>query len=268
MSKKVFICLAVVALCATTATAVPVTLPTGEPTVMKLRNFENILDTNGNGVFGDVGDDLEGIIIFTSIGTIGNPNLLSAQITGGNLEVTGYFKLSIVGGVAGGPHADFAIQAGEGIWAYYDTSPDWSPGAASNAATDIMNATDGMLWVSVTPTAPGWYEGVGDIVGPQLVNVNFANLTVNNSGYKFLPQLFGALVGDPTAHVYLGNAHADHKVDVMFKSRLFAPSGANGWAFRSEDPLYLWVVPEPGTFVLLGAGIAGLGLLRLRRRRK
>lgn len=271
MSKRAIICVAVVALIATTAAAAPIILPTGQVAKLKFTNFENFIDANNNGILGDVGDDVEGILFVTSVGTISNPNLNNAQLA--TRELTGYFHLSIVGGGLLGPfpqHLDFAIaNANDFIKLYVDTTPDWTAG--SGLATDIANATDGNLWASVTTAAPGFYEGVGDVASAasgDTVNTNFANLSVNNTEYKFIPQFFFPLTGDPTAHTYLGNFHPDHKVEAFFKSRLFAPSTAAGWAFRSEDPMYFWAVPEPGTLVLLGAGFAGIGLLRLRRRRK
>lgn len=257
--------MAIVALLATTAVAGPISLPIGEVAKLKFTNFENVLDTNQNGIVGDVGDDVVGILFTTSIGTIGVPNLLNGQLA--SRELTGYFHLSIVGGVAGGNHVDFdLVDSNDMIELYVDFSKDWTAG--SGVATDIANATDGALWAAVYADPNGWFEGVGDLVGADFVNTNFVNLGVNNTGYTFLPQFFFPLTGDPTAHTYLGNFHADHKVEAMFKSRLFAPSTAANWSFRSEDPMYLWSVPEPGTIVLLGAGIAGIGLLRLRRRRK
>jgi hypothetical protein len=255
-----------VALMATAAVAVPITLPTGEVTKLKFTNFENILDSNKNGILGDVGDDIEGILFVTSVGTITNPNLYNAQLA--SRELTGYFHISIVGGVVGGNHVDFDLSdSADKIELYVGTGATKNWTAGSGVATDISNASDGALWAAVYADPNGWYEAVGDLVGSDFVNTNFANLGVNNTGYTFLPQLFYPLTGDPTAHTYLGNFHADHKVDAMFKSRLFSVGVAPGWYFRSEDPMYLWVVPEPGTITLLGVGIAGLGLLRLRRRR-
>jgi hypothetical protein len=274
LSKKAFICLAVVALFATTATAVPITLPTEQVAKLKFTNFENVVDNNKNGII-DTGDDIIGILQVTSIGTIGSPNLYNGQL--GAKELTGYFQISVVGGSVSGPfpqHVDFALQSGDFINLYVGTgaTKNWNPGVGG-VANDITEASDGLLWASVTSAAPGFYQAVGDTSAPggsgDTVNTNFANLTVNNTDYVFIPQLFSTLgIGDPTAHTYLGTFFPDVLAEVFFKSRLFVPSGISNWQFRSEDPMYLWAVPEPGTFVLLGAGIAGIGLLRLRRRRK
>jgi hypothetical protein len=259
-----------VALMATAAVAVPIVLPVGQVTKIKYTNFENLVDANKSG-FVDAGDYVEGILFGTSVGTIPVPNLLNAQL--GSKEITGYFRLTIVAGSLTGSfpqQLDFGlIGPNDKLELYVGTGATKNWTAGSGVATDIANATDGALWMAIYPNS-GWYEGVGKAASSSsgdTVNTNFGNLGVNNSGYFFQPQFFFPLTGDPTAHTYLTVFHADHMVETMFKSRLFNPSLAAGWAFRSEDPMYFWAIPEPGTIVLLGAGIAGLGLLRLRRRR-
>lgn len=268
--RRHIICIAVVAALATAAVAGPISLPLGQVAKLKFTNFENIIDTNNNGIFGDKGDDIEGILFVTSVGTIANPNQMNAQLA--TRELTGYFHISIVGGGLVGPfpqHLDFALSdSSDKIELYVGTGATKNWTAGSGTATDIAHATDGALWAGVYSS--DFYQAVGDVASASsgdTVNTNFANLGVNNSGYNFIPQFFFPLTGDPTAHTYLGTFYADVKAEAFFKSRLFAPSTAAGWAFRSEDPMYFWAVPEPGTLLLLGAGIAGLGLIRLRRRR-
>lgn len=292
MSKKAFICFAVVALLATTAMANPVTLLTSELTKFKYVNYENWLDINQNNVI-DKGDKFFGILKTESItNTTGSVDPAPGQLL--TRELTGVFRFTVAGGSivptqAG--HLDFALVAdgldieGVGIkgdfFNYYvgtGATKNWDPadtndvlGGANGVPDSIDRAMDGLLW---TATSPGtFFEGVNDTIITPVglsVNRNWANFTVNNTGYKIIPQMFPEAIPLPASvvHTYLGNVHnAGHLVDYYFETKLQG-SDLKNWMFRSEDPAWLKAVPEPGTFVLLGGGILGLGLLRLRRRRK
>lgn len=309
MRRQFIIGLSVVALLATTAAAAPVTLLTSELTKFKYVNYEYWLDignetvtgldvsgntqtitsTPGDGII-NAGDKFFGILKTEAITNTTGAIDLSAQLL--NLELTGVFRFTVVGvdqlGLTSPGHLNFALRAdgldpeGVGITGdflnYYvgtGATKNWNPAdiadANSNGVPDsIDHAMDGMLWTSTSPGT--FFEGINDtIVSPVglSVNRNWANFTVNNSGYLIVPQMFPEAIPLPgsVVHTYLGALHtAGHTVDYYFETKLQG-SDLGNWMFRSEDPAWLKAVPEPGTIVLLGAGVLGLGLLRFRRKR-
>lgn len=237
---------------------------------IKFVNYENWNDNNNNNII-DTDDDLYGILLTESITSVdGSIDVGDSFLT--QYEVTGYFHLSVINGsipIGGIGHIDFALQDDDFIRVYVDDTPDWNPNAANEAAA-IATATDGDLWWEFNASA--FYEGLNDTgtVGGQTISINrnWADIAVNNSGYIIVPLLWPEVLGQTAFHTYNSIAHNQgHVTDVYFESKLTTISSAN-WQFKSEDPLYVYATPEPGTMLLLGTGLIGLAGGFRRRRNK
>lgn len=271
------VCATVLAV-AGSAGAAPIQLHTGEITKMKFTNFENLIDNDKDGKI-SVGDDFVGIMKLTTISDLADVKDLNAQLL--TKEVTGFFKISVVG-VTPGPlvplapgHVDFALNTGDFINLYVGqgATKNWNPAdtadSNSNGIPDCIDwATDGSLWMSVLPGT--FYEGVSDtdVSGVSVRNRNWVDLTVNNTEYYIVQQLWSSIISVTPNHTFLGASHTDHLADVYFESKLTSGlTSIPNWGFKSEDPVYIFVTPEPGSIVLLLAGFAGLGLAVRRKMR-
>jgi hypothetical protein len=265
--------LLIVPMLVSVAYALPV-LPVNEITKMKFENWEDWIDVNNTGMI-DAGDYFTGILRITTItGMTSNDITYSSSNVN---ELTGDFQISVVGGsIAPVPgsvgHLDFDLLGTDHFTVYYDDSADFS-------STNIATAIDGVKWMEVV-AGGSFYEGINDtIVSPfsASVNKNWMNLDTNATGYPIIPMPWSSTAGIDPIHTYLGNVHGDHIVDMYFESKLqnimpggnpaIGGPGGGLWDYLSEDPVYLYAVPEPATMLLLGSGLIGLAGAARRKKK-
>lgn len=239
-------------------------------------NAENWIDKDSSGAI-SVGDQFYGILHVQNIdnpGTIWNEDNVAA---GGIDTLTGYFLTDVVATGFHGLNTHITFGAASSDPNGVMTSGDLASGvvlklfADSTAtpytddfsvATDIASATDGAFWASFTTAGGYWYAHAplsvpasGDI-GSSYFGLN---LVVNNSGFTFLTI-------DDTLETESGSPLVNMYGESTISVNDLTATGSH-WDFTSEDPSVV-VTPEPGTFLLLGGGLLGLGMYARRRRAK
>ncbi|VAV84927.1 hypothetical protein MNBD_DELTA01-855 [hydrothermal vent metagenome] len=255
------------------ANALP-TLPQYEPTKMKFTNYERwLLDANGNNI-GDVnqnsildaGDIIEGIVNVTTITDIPEVGTTWTDAPGGD-ELTGTFQFTVTAGSmlnTSGISFGFT-SAGDHFKVYYDSVDDWDPTASDAWA----RAAGGDLYMEVL--GADLMEGSArDILPGQTQTTWWFDLTTNNTGYDIIPQLWPETASGPGSggHLAPDGWHPNgHTSQVYLEGSLYN-STIPDWDWRSEDPAYLYAVPEPSTIILLGSGLLGAGIFSWRRKKK
>ncbi len=288
--KKLGLLTAVAALAlfafSTPAMALP-TLQQYEPTKMKFTNYERWAleggakgdqsdsdsanwtysagDKNRNGIL-DAGDVIEGVLNVTTITDIPEVDTTWVDGAGGD-ELTGTFQFTVTAGSmldAGG--ISFGLGgAGDHFRLFYDTVDDYDPTQADAWA----RASGGMLYAEVLG-ADLIEAGAKDLTPGNTQTQWWFDLTTNNTGYNIIPQLWPEMANGPGTGPHLtptGWHPAGHTSEIYLEGSLYGSTLAN-WDWRSEDPAYLYAVPEPSTIILLGSGLLGAGIYSWRRKKK
>ena len=123
---------------------------------------------------------------------------------------------------------------------------------------DYLNVSSDYLADSLFSGATGWYPGSADMVSmdPEFDSSwDYLVLISDDSGIWYV---FADDYSDN-----MGDGFADGLLTTPFMGADFNNSGVlfdNAWGFASPAP-----VPEPGSLLLLGSGVIGLGLVVKRR---
>ena len=254
--------------------AAAVTFAGGQINDIYFNNAENWVDTNGDQQV-SVGDYFYGILHVQDVsgrsaGTVWNED----NVTPGLDTFTGYFLTDVTGfqpphgGVQ--PHITLGTYTGladpNGILSagellsgvvlkmWTDAATKWTDNGG-NVAIDIARSTDGAAWATFTANGGYWYTHaplIPPVVAGNPVGESFLglNLVTNSSGLTF------GLVDDPNENEInaLVNLTGQSEIEV----------GSNYWGFQSNDPVFA-DIPEPGTMLLLGSGLIGLGFYARRK---
>ena len=244
-------------LLSTSAYALP-TLLTNEITKMKFTNFENWVDNDAVGTAGygyiSTGDKFYGIMTMTSISDVDQTFGKTTWTDLASDEITGIFQVTVTNdfgdlinpnlgpGAGNSWNIEFGMASGDYLTLYYDDSQNFN---SATVAGGIASSIDGALWMSVTPDS--FYYGFNETSPSVSTNFNWADLTVNNTGYEILPMLWKESLGAI-------NPYGSFTSDLYFETKLeFRTTGE--WRYKSEDPVYLYATPEPATLMLLGIGL-------------
>ena len=201
-------------------------------------------------------EDLWGILKVTTIlSDDGNDTILWSA--GPTEELTGmFYDLDLNAARMIGPLVEVDFVGGL-LDIYLDATPDFTavggPGVRCGLGC-YPTVTDGGLFLSMVFT-PGVHGDGTTLHGL----IDSMTLPITGHGSGFL-----AITGG--SHQYMFGPSAHQQNDVCTPGAPGCIPVGYGWPLKSEDPMRMTaVVPEPSTILLLGAGLAGLGLWARRK---
>ena len=256
---------------ASSAYALP-TLLTDEVTKMKFTNYENLIDIDESGSI-TAGDKFFGIITLTTISDVDSTGDSVTWTNAGEDEITGIFTLTVdsvqttdgsgelpsnlVLGTTESAFLTFTMEDGDGITMYYDDGTGIDFIAQGDILTSIASATDGVVWISIS--SEDYLDGYNVTNYSTSSNFNWVDITENNTGYNIISMIWKDTLGSV-------NPYASIESDLYFETKLeFLTSTDYEWAYKSEDPVYLYAtaIPEPNTMILFGIGLLSFaGIIR------
>lgn len=250
---------------ATPAQAFSFLTPWNGPVEIKFINWEQETPGtgNGNGVIDAVGEQLDGILKIKTISAADSGSTLLWYDGKDGEELTGAFygytaaKINVQL-LTGQLEIDFT---GGFMDVYLDNTPDFS---ATYPGTGV---TDGLLFLSTAGTT-----GIHSFDNPFTLAYDESTTTLHST----LNALTTPFSGNGTGYLEItGGAYASlFQTDTfgagkdLYLNSDFSAPGIDGWPVKSNDPVIGTVVPEPGTLLLLGSGILGLGLVGRKRFKK
>lgn len=264
------------------------------PVEIKLKDWEQFVPgfpgPTGTGLADGV-TDLYGIMRLTSIETPGGTTLWS-QSPGSTEFITGvFYGLDLESATAtlpsDGRFTSGALSGGTAaiLNLYLDTT---APTAPNGVPSTGINSYDPTVPNAGNPPIPDSYTDGGNLflsllfvpgIVPLANEVAGALPTVLQSSSTALTSPFSGtgfgyfdVIGGTFASLFDTNGFNtdptgyNHPADIFFRSDITAP-GEFGFNTKSDDPARanVGVIPEPSTFLLLGAGLLGAVLIRRKK---